>query len=195
VSNIELSVIVELVCPLTLHIELLCRLISSSNASWSNLFSGFVRIELYLSRALIVVELLVMSVFSIAAGPSRTFPPRSFFEGKDPLREPAAFVQAPWFDRDACRDATLLEEYTSAGWLPGDIPVDLVSTWVWRTLVAVPENAIFVGQHASDAEKLRARGDHVMRGYQLARAMRGYDPFDGLVNLDLGRARWDGEED
>ena len=88
--------------------------------------------------------------FTVAVGPSRTFPPRSYFEGKDPMLEPAAFLQAPWFDRDACRDAALMREYASAGWLPGDIPLDLVTSWVWQALVAVPENAVFVARNASE---------------------------------------------
>ena len=125
----------------------------------------------------------------------RLFPPRSEFVGKDPVREPAAFLEAPWLDCDAVNDHQFLWQYVDAGAFPGDVPWYLVTSWTWAYRCAIPESSLFMPRNPADAERRAARCEHIASVYRFVRAVRGRELVRDPLWVDLPYGRWPGEED
>lgn len=72
------------------------------------------------------------------------FPAPYLFEGADYTEEAELFGAVPCFDRDILVTDLLIDRYVSDGWLPGPVPVELISTWCWRFQFACRDADVFI---------------------------------------------------
>lgn len=88
---------------------------------------------------------LVISVQSLG----KVFPAPDSYDGIDIGDDAELYGQAPWFDRDALSNNSLIlvERYAEDGWLPGGLPYAATGTWCWRNQFACRDVDLIVGHN------------------------------------------------
>ena len=82
---------------------------------------------------------------SFLASAGKTYPAPVAYDDCGPYDDPALYGAAPWFDKTAVLDGTIVPRYASNGFLPGGIPLSAMGTESWRRQFCCYDNDLRVG--------------------------------------------------
>ena len=93
--------------------------------------------------------------------------------------------QAPWFDRAAIEEGSILPQYDRNGWISESIPSDILTSWSWLSQFFCYDTDLVVGHNSTLATARRAFAKSVMGGY--SRLKTFYRPPAGYSCMFFAR--------
>lgn len=87
---------------------------------------------------------------------NKYFPAPYLFDEADYADESHLYGSAPWFDRDMLGNDLLINRYVTDGWLPGGVPVGVITSWCWRNQFACRDADLYISARVP-REVARAR--------------------------------------
>lgn len=75
----------------------------------------------------------------------RHYPAPSSYDDESWKDDRLLVAQAPWFQTDVIDDGSIIPRYAIDGWLPGGVPLSIVTSWSWRNQYACVDDDIQFG--------------------------------------------------
>lgn len=103
---------------------------------------------------------------SIAFPSSQIYhPPPSAYDYGSIETDARLFGEAPWFNKDSLRDEALVRRYAVDGWLPGNIPINVMFTTCWRNQFACCRRDLRVPCGCTASDVRTSFAELAMHGY------------------------------